>query len=159
MVVPHLLGAASPHLDSARHAAIVGANETTSRDDIVRAAMEGIAFQLRSMVSCMEDAGVALPSLRNSGGGSQSASSVQLRADVLGRPVDTLKVTDSAPLGAAIAAAVGAGRFPDVESAVSEMVHVQRTFEPDIHRTATYEQRYERFLRLDRRLAEYDHDR
>ncbi len=159
MVIPHVHGAFSPHRDPSRRAAIVGVAGATSREDIMWAAMEGIAFQLRSMVRCMEAAGLALPRVRNSGGGAGSELSVQLRADILGRPVETLKVADTAPLGAAIAAAVGAGTFPDAESAVSAMVHVRKTFEPDTHRKWDYDQRYERYARLDRHLVEDDHDR
>jgi xylulokinase len=159
MVIPHVYGAFSPHRDPSRRAAIVGAAGGTSRDDIMWAAMEGIAFQLRSMVRCMEEAGLALSRVRNSGGGAGSELSVQLRADILGRPVETLKVADTAPLGAAIAAAIGAGTFPDAESAVAAMVHVRNTFEPDTRRERDYGDRYERFLRIDRRLAEDDHDR
>jgi xylulokinase len=159
MVIPHVNGAFSPHRDPSRHAAIVGVTGATSRDDIVWAAMEGIAFQLRSMARSMEAAGFNLTRVRNSGGGAESELSAQLRADILGRPVETLTVADTAPLGAAIAAAIGSGTFWDADSAASEMVHVHRVFEPDEHRARDYDQRYDRYTRLDQRLTEDDHDR
>jgi sugar (pentulose or hexulose) kinase len=62
-------------------------------------------------------------------------------------------VSEASGLGAAVDAAVGVGLHPDVVTAVAEMTHVGRTFEPDAERAAVYRELYERVYRqMYRRL-------
>ncbi len=129
-VIPHLAGAFAPVRDSDRRAAIIGCDSATSTEELVWAALEGICYQLRTMVETVEASGLPLRRLRLSGGGARSDVWAQLRADVLGRAVETLVVSDAAALGAAMAAAVGAGAFSDWESATVSMVRVRQHFEP-----------------------------
>ena len=136
----------------------IGIDSATSRDELIWGALEGVCYQLRTMVETVEASGLPLRRLRLSGGGSRSDAWSQLRADVLGRPVETLVVSDAAALGAAMVAAVGAGAFSDWESATVSMVSVRRRFEPDAERASAYEDGYARFRRVDARMREVDRD-
>lgn len=93
--------------------------------------LAGVAMSARHVLESVEEAcGFPLPALTFSGGGARSELWAQLHADVLGRPIERLRVYDSAVVGAALLAAVGAGAQPDVETAAAKAVAVERVFAP-----------------------------
>ena len=80
------------------------------------------------------------------GGGSKSDIWNQIKADITGR---SLQITgcsqDAACLGAAILAGVATGIFESVESAVSSMVRVEKSYEPDQQTHEIYLRQYKKF--------------
>ena len=92
--------------------------------------------------------GVPMEELRVIGGGAKSSVWLQLRADVLGMPVSVPAVSEAASLGAAILAAVSAGRFTDAKAGAREWVKVARTFEPDRGDAERYAEKYENYQKL-----------
>lgn len=88
----------------------------------------GVAFSARHLLEEIEKAaGLEPESLRASGGGAQSDLWCQLKADVLGRPIERLEVRQSGCLGAALMAASGAGLVGGLGEA--EWARVERVFE------------------------------
>lgn len=120
---------------------ILGLTHATSRGEIIRALLEGMAYCAADALARCERAGLAIEGLRAVGGGAASDRWLALTADVLGLPVDRPQVADTAPLGAALLAGVGAGLYPSVEAAVEAAVHVQAHVEPDSGRHAAYAER------------------
>lgn len=128
---PHLQGERAPLWDSDVRASFLGMSATTSTADMSLAVLHGVAMSGRHVLEAVEAAcGFTLPSLTFSGGGARSDLWAQLHADVLNRPIERLRVLDSAVLGAAILGAVGAGVHPDVESAAASVVKVERVLLP-----------------------------
>lgn len=128
---PYLQGERAPLWDSDVRASFFGLSSTTSTADMSWAVLHGVAMSARHVLETVEAAcGLALPSLTFSGGGARSELWVQLHADVLNRPIERLRVSDSAVLGAAILGAVGAGIHPDAESAAECMVKVEKVLIP-----------------------------
>lgn len=85
----------------------------------------------RHVLEVVEQAcGFRLAALAFSGGGARSDLWTQIHADVLRRPIERLRVHDSAALGSALLGAVGAGIYPDVETAAATTVAVDRVFTP-----------------------------
>jgi xylulokinase len=138
--LPYLMGERTPHADARARGAFVGLTARTTRDDLVRAVMEGIVFGLADCLACREslDLPVALDRLRITGGGARSPLFCQLVADVLGVPVETAANPEGAALGAALLGAVAAGVFPTVAAATDVAVAVDRTWEPDAAKTPFY---------------------
>ena len=101
---------------------------------MTRAVMEGVVLEIRDMFEQWTAAGLAVRSLRIGGGATRSTLWNQIQADVYGRPVETLRVGESAVLGAAILGGVGAGVFVSLEEGVTAMVHVADRIEPDPQR-------------------------
>jgi autoinducer 2 (AI-2) kinase len=98
-----------------------------SRAQILRAFLDNVAFAVRG--NCEQitaTSGVPVPRLRASGGLTQSRLLLQLLADVLRVPVDVAAVPESASLGCAILAAVGAGLHPSLADAAGTMVRTAR---------------------------------
>jgi xylulokinase len=128
---PHLMGERAPLWDARVRGSFLGLSSATTRDEMSRAVLEGVAMSARHVFSGVEEA-CALPLARVvlAGGGARSDLWAQIHADVLGRPVQRLRVPDSAVLGAALLGAVGAGIHPDVETAAERAVETDRIFTP-----------------------------
>jgi len=143
--LPYLQGERTPHRDAALRAAFTGLSLAHSRAHMTRAVLEGVCFALRDSLSILEQLGLAPHYLLLTGGGAQSEFIRQLQADVFGLPVTTVNREEGGAYGAALLAAVGAGAFPDLKTAVQQTLTRQPRSAPNpqIHRT--YEEIYARF--------------
>ena len=128
---PYLMGERAPLWDSDVRGSFFGLSSATSRADMSRAVLAGVAMSGRHILGVVEQAcGFRLPAMALSGGGARSELWTQIHADVLRRPVERLRVHDSAALGAALLSAVGTGVYPDVATAAASAVVVDRVFTP-----------------------------
>lgn len=148
LVMPHLEGSYSPWLDPHSRAAVTGLSLTTGRGTLVRAVLEGISYELRLNLERMESAGLAVGEIRCTGGGARSAAWVQLKADVLDRPMVVVDVAENGAFGAACLAGAAIGLFPSADSAARDLVRPVRTFEPRPAMAARYERSFARYRGL-----------
>jgi glycerol kinase len=129
-LVPAFVGLGAPYWDERARGAILGLTRGTSREHIVRASLESIAFQTRDVMECIAiDSGIEPTSLRVDGGACQNDFLMQFQADVLGVPVQRPAVLEVTAFGAAALAGLGIGFFPDVASLPSTGGAL-RTFDP-----------------------------
>ena len=123
LFLPYLTGERSPHPDPLARGAFVGLTISHDRRHLTRALLEGVAFGLRDGLDLMIGAGTPMPTqIRASGGGTASGLWRQILADVLGAEIATVNTTEGAAYGAGLLAAVGAGWYPDVETATDTLV-------------------------------------
>src|SRR5262249_61024540 len=109
-LVPAFVGIGAPYWDSAARGAIVGITRGTNRADVVRAALDSIAYQVRDALAAMEkDSGRRVRELRVDGGATANGYLMQFQADVLGRLVRRPKMAETTTLGAAMLAGLAAG--------------------------------------------------
>ncbi len=130
--VPAFVGLGAPHWDSSARGIVSGLTRATTRSQIVRAALESIAYQTRELIEAMQaDAGESLPELRVDGGAASNDFLMQFQADILGcriaRPADT----ETTALGAAYLAGIATG-FWRSTAEVESFWRVDRTFEPEM---------------------------
>ena len=131
-VVPAFVGLGAPYWDSYARGTIVGLTRGTSRAHIVRATLEGIAYQTRDVVQAMKaDSGIDLQTLRVDGGASNNDFLMQFQADVLGVPVERPAVTETTALGAAYLAGLAVGYWSSQAELVQQW-QVDKTFEPSM---------------------------
>ncbi len=109
---------------------------------LLRALFEGVAFEHRRHIDVLRSSGVRFDSATLSGGGARSTVWPQMFADVLGIPITVGACAETGALGAAIAAGVGAGVFPDVAAGVREMTRSRAAFTPDPAMARHYGERY-----------------
>ena len=129
--VPAFSGLFAPYWRADARGTIVGLTRGTSAAHIARAALEAICFQTRAVVDAMAaDMGAALPSLRVDGGITANALCMQIQADVLGVPVARPAIAETTALGAAFAAGLAVGFWPD-EAAVRAALQPGRQWEPE----------------------------
>jgi glycerol kinase len=133
--VPALVGLAAPHWTRQVKAAFLGMTAATTREHLVRAVLESIAFRVLEVVRAMEeDAGARIEAIRVDGGVAQNDFLIQFQADLLGVPLHRAHTPDMTALGAALLAglAVGTWRINDLAQAreADGFVPQQRTPDP-----------------------------
>ena len=146
--VPALAGLGSPHWDADARGLISGITRGTTRGQLVRAALEAIAFQVADVLELLPG-GVEV--LRADGGASANGLLMQLQADFLGCPVEVAAEADTTALGAAALAGRAIGLWPDDE-AIRALVRPGAVFEPSPDRGWVEERRAEWRLALRRAL-------
>ncbi|MCI8370841.1 MAG: glycerol kinase GlpK [Lachnospiraceae bacterium] len=104
-LVPAFTGLGAPYWDSNATGIISGMTRTTGQAELVRAALDCIAYQITDIVKVMgEDAGVALEELRVDGGPTRNGYLMQFQSDMLGIPVQVPDAEELSGIGAAYAA-------------------------------------------------------
>ncbi|MFJ6532769.1 xylulokinase [Microbacterium sp. NPDC091662] len=142
--LPYLLGERSPMWDPDARGAFVGLARHHGRAHLVRAVLEGTAFNLLSCIQAFREAGAVIDRIDAVGGGAQSDVYLSVLADVWGVPVRRRTIVEEAnSLGAAVTAAVGLG-LTDF-SAARALSEVTAEFTPDAARHAVYADRHSRF--------------
>jgi glycerol kinase len=130
VLVPAFSGLGSPHWQADRRASITGIGFETTKEHIVRAALESIPYQIRDVIDAMAaDAGLTPGTLKVDGGITANTFIMQFLSDLLERPVDTIGMPDVSALGAAFMAGLGAGIFSD-KSAFAQMSQLSKRYEP-----------------------------
>jgi glycerol kinase len=113
-LVPAFTGLGAPYWDERARGTIVGLTRGTTRDHLIRAGLESIAYGTRDVVECMaQDSGLTLDRLRVDGGACRNDFLMQFQADVLGVPVERPEVLEVTALGAAALAGLGVGFWSD----------------------------------------------
>ena len=146
--LPYLTGERSPHNDVNIRGAFFGLSATTTRAQMSRAIMEGVAFAIRDCLEIARLSGVSPTSTKLCGGGSKSTVWRQIMADVLGIPVQILNTEQGPAFGAAILAAVGCGEYKTVSEGAEKIVKVKETVYPNAESVERYQRKYEIFKQL-----------
>ena len=129
-VVPAFVGLGAPHWDSAARGLISGLTRATRKAHIVRAALEGIAFQSKELIDAMEaDSGQPIRELRVDGGAAVNNFLMQFQADILGKTVVRPVDVETTALGAAYLAGIAEGVWSGTDE-VESFWRVERRFEP-----------------------------
>ena len=145
-VLPGLAGVGAPWWKPDARAVLAGMHGGTTRANVARAALEGIAWRVADVVAAMRES-AAVDSLRVDGGLTNEPLLLQLQADAIGVRVDAAGA-DATVLGAAALGAVGAGVIGSLAEA-AELLPIDRSVEPqrdDDWRTREHE-RWRAFVR------------
>ncbi|MEW6207736.1 MAG: glycerol kinase GlpK [Acidobacteriota bacterium] len=128
--VPAFVGLGAPHWDQYARGTIAGLTRGSTREHIVRAALESIAYQTRDVLECMHtDSNIILSELRVDGGAAQNDFLMQFQADILGIPVTRPSNTETTAAGAAFLAGLAVDFWSDVDE-IARLWKRERTFEP-----------------------------
>jgi glycerol kinase len=115
-IVPAFSGLFAPYWQSNARGVIAGLTSYVTKGHIARAVLEATAWQTREVVDAMAaDSGVALTTLKVDGGMTANGLLMQFQADVLDVPVIRPVVSETTCLGAAYAAGLAVGYWPDIE--------------------------------------------
>jgi len=140
--LPYLTGERTPYPDPNARGAFIGLTVRHGLAHMTRAVLEGVAFGLRDSLELLREVSGQITQVRASGGGARSALWRQILADVLDCELVTVNVTEGAAYGAALLAGVGAGVWPDVDTACERVVRITAHTAPDAERAARYEEIY-----------------
>ncbi len=146
MFLPHLHGERTPYLDPGLRGAWTNLGPRHDRSDLLRAALEGVAFAVRDALGHVVGPGDGVTYLRIAGGGTTDPAWRQLLADILGHALAPVDVAAASGLGAArlgARAADLAGQEAGPASWPRSAAHVT---EPDPHHAGLYEDRHRVFV-------------
>lgn len=146
LFLPYLVGTNAPEFDAEANGVFWGLRQEHDAIDMAGAVMEGVSYVLRKNCEYIAKNGMKPTGIIATGGGAKSAIWCQLQADITGLPVSIPKEKEAACLGAAIIAAVHAGRYADYDAAVADCVQMQMHYQP--HPTDRLERKYRRFCAL-----------
>src|SRR5271170_4632395 len=145
LYAPYLLGERTPHLDSNATAAFVGITASHTTPHFTRAVLEGVAFSLRDTFTLFAELGIPVNGVRLGGGGARGPLWRQIQTDVYGYPTELLTAEEGGAYGAALLAGVGAGAWPDTDTACERSLEVAESFQPDPDAGKVYDDAYRRF--------------
>jgi sugar (pentulose or hexulose) kinase len=149
VLLPHFQGAGLPESNPRARGVLYGLSLHHTRAHVIRAILESVALICRRMIDAVRDLGIEVREIRSLGGGAKSPLWCQIKADLTGLPVTTMRNTeDAACLGAAVLAGAAVGVWPSAAEALSGIVEVDRRFEPQPGLRDTYERLYADYRRL-----------
>jgi len=140
IILPHFAGSGG---------VFYGITLSHGKAHFVRAIMESIAFLLRDNLETLKQLDIDTSKVVSLGGGSHSECWLQIKADVLNRKITTLDCEETTCLGAAMLAAIGAGIYPNIETAVTNMVKFKKHFVPNPLNTGLYDALFSKYRELN----------
>lgn len=130
--VPAFSGLAAPYWDQHARGTIVGITGGTTREQIVRATLESIAYQVRDNMDVMiADSGMEIKVMRVDGGACANDFLMQFQADILGIPLEIPENMETTALGAAYLAAYGIGELKSLDEVKSKW-KLKKRYEPQM---------------------------
>lgn len=146
--LPYLAGERSPLWDPTARGAFAGLTLGHGRAEMTRAILEAAAFAIRHLAASILAAGGRVTAMRVCGGPARDDGWNRIKADVTGFTVEVPRILETAVVGSAILAAVGAEAHPDLGSAIRAMATIDHVIEPDPAVAARYEKAYGAYLAL-----------
>ena len=120
------MGERSPYNDPDARAGFLGMSMDTTREDMVLAVLEGVAFGLRDSLEVARSLGIKIEVSNICGGGTKSPFWRKIIANVMNISLEIQENDEGPALGGAILAAVGCGRYSDVITADKSLVKGSR---------------------------------
>lgn len=148
---PYFLGTGTPWMDSEARATIFGLTNSTTNQELVKAALEGVCYQMRWNLELFEETGIHVDRILAVGGGAKSDTWLQLKADVYERPVVAVP-GEASSRGAAICAGMGVNVYSGWNQAIATLVKPGRVFEPNPAKQRQYRDFFEQYKQLAERL-------
>lgn len=145
LFLPHLAGERSPYLDPDTRGAWVNLSLAHTQADLVRAVLEGVAFNLRAALEIINDI-TPVHQLLATGGGARSNTWLQILADVLQAELVAPQAEEGAAYGAAILAMVGIGAYANLEAAFKMLPQDNKAIQPQAN--SAYAAAFERYSKL-----------
>lgn len=148
LILPHFAGAANPYMDNASRAAIVGLTLEHTAEDLYKALMEGVTYEIMTNLEHLSSFGITPSSLFATGGGARSEVWLQIKADILGKPITSLLAKEVGAVGTCMLVGRAIGLYRDLDEAKARFVHTGKTYCPNPDRYAKYQAIYAAYRKL-----------
>ena len=152
-VLPHLIGTCNPDFNPNARGTIFGLTPATTREQLYKAVLEGIACELSLMTEILSRAVGDFSDVYGSGGGTRSRLGLRLRAALSGRRFHVMRSQEAVCLGAAILAGVSTGTYSTIAEAVGALIREESVVEPDPVVAAAYASQVRQYRALYPALA------
>jgi len=133
-LIPAFTGLSAPYWSSTARAAIVGLTASSTRNHVLRAALESIAYQIKdSLDDMMEGVNVPLTLIHADGGATRNRFLMQFIADIAGTDIVVSDTADNSPLGAAFAGMLGIRVYATIDH-LKHLVIEKQVYRPKMAR-------------------------
>lgn len=147
LVLPYFTPSGTPYFETHAGGAVLGLKLSTGRGEFLKALLEGVSLEMKLNVEILGAAGVHITEFVATGGGARNRRLVQLKADVLNRPITVVEVTEAGCLGVAMHACAALTGEP-IASIAGRWVRPVSAVEPRPEQAATYATAFERYRGL-----------
>ncbi len=148
VMLPHLSGSLAPDVNAKAKGVWFGFTLQHTKAHFVRSIMESMGYIIKRNIDSLADMGIEVKKVRSMGGGSKSPVWNQIKSDILGAPITTVKSKEAAALGAAILAGKAVGCFDSLKQAVDSMIEEKDTYQPNPDNAAAYARGYQMYNQL-----------
>jgi xylulokinase len=147
-ITPNLIGTCNPDFNVHARGIISGLSANTTRSQIYKGILEGLACELAQMTDILGNAVGEFHDIYVTGGGSRSVLGLELRAALSGRQLHVMECPEAVCLGGAILAGVAAREYNSLREAVEVMVRAVSAVSPDHAVAAAYAQQVKKYRHL-----------
>lgn len=147
VVMPYFTPTGTPHFDAQVTGAILGLRLSSTRGQVVRALLEGVALEMRLNLDILHRSGGEVREFRAIGGGARSDMWNQLKADVVNKPIRVPDIVEAGCLGAAMLAR-SACENTSVQELADRQVRIRSECRPRPKYAAWYEKRFDLYQKL-----------
>jgi len=146
--IPYFAGSGTPYLDPLARGGIFGLTLATDEKTFVKGLLEGTCYEINLNIESLAQAGVHVDRLRVTGGGSKSPAWLQLKADITGKEIVTLNVSESGCLAGAMLGGVATGEYASLTEATEALVREKESYHPHPEKHAQYQELYAIYAQL-----------
>ncbi|OGV36486.1 MAG: hypothetical protein A2020_12710 [Lentisphaerae bacterium GWF2_45_14] len=144
LALPYFTPSGTPYFDQQTPGAVLGWRLTTSRGELLKSLLEAVALEMKLNLALLGNSGMKIDRLIATGGGSRNRQLVQLKADVLNKPIDNIDVNEAGCLGAARLAQSADLDIPVLELVRREFLPDQKIL-PNPERAEQYQRKFEQY--------------
>jgi sugar (pentulose or hexulose) kinase len=158
VVIDYFQGNRTPYTDPLARGMMWGLSLSHGEGHIFRAILEGVCYGTEHIFRTMREHGFKPTETVVAGGPTKSDLWMKMHADVSNLPISFTREGEGAVLGSAMLAAVGAGIYPDIQTAAENMVHTERIIEPDPAAHEEYQFYVDKYVETYPRMRELMHE-
>jgi xylulokinase len=147
LVLPYFSATGTPYFDTLAKGAIIGLQLTTTKGEIIKALLEGVAMEMKLNLQLMEKSGMRIDTFVATGGGTRNKSWTQLKADILNKRILVRNVSEAGCYGAAMLACSAIINVP-VEQLLEHNNTENEVFTPNREKVLIYNSKYEAYMKL-----------
>jgi xylulokinase len=147
IVLPYFSATGTPYFDTRARGAILGLQLTTTRGEITKALLEGVALEMKLNLEMMEKSGMRIHTFIATGGGTRNKTWTQLKADVLNKKIIVHNIREAGCYGAALLAISAVERI-GVEQLLVENKTDDEIFFPDQENAKFYDNKFKTYKQL-----------
>ena len=146
--LPYLMGERSPINDTDARGTFIGMTLNTSREDMLLAVLEGVAFALRDCVEVAKSLGININSSKICGGGAASALWKKIISNVLNIDILSLESEQGPSMGGAMLAMVASGEYDSIKAVCEKFTKIAEITKPEKELAERYEEKYQKFRKI-----------
>lgn len=152
--LPYLMGERSPLNDTDARGVFIGMRPDTTRENMVQAVLEGVAFAVRDNLEVAKQQGINITKSTVCGGGAKSKLWLKILANVLNIDILIPAVEEGPGVGAAMLAMVAYGEYNNIKLCAEKLVKIKEVLKPDREIAALYEEKYSKHVKIYPSLKE-----